>query len=166
MRVPMMPTQNMYCEVEIHRQDSTRPYRLYLLRPDKPENEEGVCLGITAPGEGLKIWRTMIWDFFSSHVPESQKCQSKSHSFAAQNKLAADLRLKPTESAPRAQIWCMWFHKMCLSCFEAKTALFDTNEFVPDDKKPGWNNLSGKGLGKNKAFREYMQGYYHGEGDY
>lgn len=138
----MIPTQNQYALCGVKRQDATRPYRLYLLRPDKPDNEEGIDLGITGPGESLKVWRLMIWDFFTSQVPDNQKCINKSHSFTAQNKLAADLRLKPTDPAPRAQIWSMWFNKMCLFCFEAQTALFDTNQFIPDDRRSGgWSNL-------------------------
>lgn len=138
----MIPTKNQYAMINIFREDGTRPYRLYLCRPDKPENVEGICLGITGPGEGIKVWRLMIWDFFTSQVTDHQKCMNRSHSFSAQNQLAADLRQKPTEAAPRAQLWSMWWNKMCLSCFEAQAALFDTNQFVPDDESARkWGNL-------------------------
>lgn len=142
-RVPIIPTQNMYAQLGIHQDDSTRPYRAYLLRPDKPENAMGIDLGITGPGEALKIWRGMIWDYFSGVVDAVQKCANNSHSFQAQNKLAADLRLAPQEPAPRAQIWCMWYHKMCTSCYDSKNLLFNGDDLVPDDQgnRRNWSNL-------------------------
>lgn len=143
--VPIIPSENQFAECRICTSkklsgpEGTAVYELWLSLP-APLNvlDKQFRVGITGPGEGRFIWRGMIWDYFQQKAEPNLKCKSKSHSFHAQTVLSEDLRLRTNESRGRAQVWSMWYNKVCLTCYECMNENHD--DLIPDVRVAKWSN--------------------------
>lgn len=152
--IPIIPTEHVIAWAKVARSNSMEPWSLHLVW-DNPFESEGVPsseknlyrLGTTGPGEGMFVWRGLVWDYFQSQISkEHTKCTSRAHTFAAQGKLAADLR--NSGSGPqRAQVFSIWYQGCCTFCLQKRSAdhYRDIDDLIPAvGGKQNWANLTAK----------------------
>ena len=148
--VPVIPTEGVFAFAKIARANTQAPWAMFLVRENPFEpHVEGLThrLATTGPGEGLLVWRGLIWDYFRSQVqPEHTKCTSRAHNFAAQGKLAADLK-KEGSKASHAQVFSIWYQGACTICLQKRNASYYAGEddLIPQiGKKQSWADFSDK----------------------
>jgi hypothetical protein len=86
MKVPIVPSEGAFAFVKIARSNNKEPWAAFLVYDDPfigDPHKAGSThrLGTTGPGEGLMVWRSLIWDYFRSQIkPDHTKCTSRAHS--------------------------------------------------------------------------------------
>lgn len=141
-QVPYVPTMGQWALVEIG-EEFHGNYKVYLRTDSENGNskyEAAEFLGFFSPGEGRKVLREMVHNWFLPRLTESNECQSSSHSYQAQ----MEWQEQVTESDPSkkeylAQCWSVFLKGLCLRC-AAADALSSEDDLVPDVStgRRGW----------------------------
>lgn len=127
MEVPIIPTANLWDRVRL---DTIGKIQGFSVVQIGAHGEREDFIGFIHPGEGRRILRTMLFDWFAGNVDENIECDSKAHSYAAQMRWEADGK---NHIKSLAQRWSAWYTGSCLFCSSGGSN--DFSDLVPDAGK-------------------------------
>lgn len=110
--LPVVPTANIWAELSLTFTDLPgNPMQVNLVRDGGQVYE----IGFTHPGEGRLVLRSMVFDWFATHVyTENLKCEKVSHGFNQEMLWVKDMKAGGASRA--AQFWSVWLKGGCLGC--------------------------------------------------
>lgn len=141
--VPMIPTQNLWTEVDCEQiKLPGDTWALQCCALELPDIED---VGMIMAGEGRLTLRSLILDqFWGTINPDELKCEAGSHGYKQSMRLQQ--HKKEGGSNWTAELWAMFVEQKCLSCISQQDV--DLSQYVPDvGEQRSWNST-----GSNRFF--------------
>jgi hypothetical protein len=130
LQIPMMPSLGLWTKIRLDPVNAITAYSVTNLGFSGNRDD---FLGMIHPGEGRRVIRLMMLDWFKGHVDyENLICPSSKHSYIAEMVFKSDARQGLTRWLP--QVWSIWEAGCCLICSGILNE--DFGDLVPEDGRP------------------------------
>lgn len=123
--VPYIPTQELWVICEFG-EEMPGGYKFYLQL-----QLQNAFLGFVSPGEGRRVMREMVHNWFVPRINKTIECSSSSHGVAEHRLLKEHMR---DTSMAIAEHWSIQLHEgMCLMCTKKlNSVIYGASDLVPD----------------------------------